>query len=186
MSKEIFEKQEDDSWKRIYRNGLLIIGIMLTSFGIYELPNIWTFKSSLIQIKGTLLTADTYTTNVTDRRGHSSRKSELIFYINESKQKYRFAENIGDNYVNDKYESILSGLKRADTVSVWIKKSEVEELEPKVFQIDNDKTTLLDFESVKTENSPITAFMLLFGLASIAGYFWSCYPDKFKKFLDIE
>ena len=160
MSREIFTKQ-DESWRKIYRIGLLICGIMLTAFGIYELPTIFTSRSSLTQIKGTLRRADTYITNVTDRRGHRSRKSELIFYLNERKQKYRFAENIGDSYVDEKYEKILRGLRHADTISVWVKKSKVDEYEPKVFQIDNDKTTLLDFESVKTENGAVTAFKLV-------------------------
>lgn len=186
MSKGIFEKQQENPRKKSYRKALLIGGIMLTSFGIYELPTIWTFKSSLIPIKGTLHTADIYTTNETDRRGHQSRKSELIFYLNESNQKYRFAENIGDKFVNKKYESILNGLKRADTISVWIKKSEAARLEPKVFQIDNEKTTLLEFESVKTENSSMTVFMLAMGLVLIAGYFWARYPDKFRQFTGMD
>ena len=185
MSKGIFIKQ-DESWRKIYRIGLLIFGIMLTSFGIYELQTIWTSKSSLTQIKGTLRAADTYVSKVTDRRGHSSQKSELIFYFNERKQKYYFVENIGDKFDDDKYERILSGLKRADTVSVWVKKSEVDKYEPKVFQIDSDKTTLLDFESVQTENSTLGAFMLVLGLGSIVGYFWSRYPDKFNKFFGFE
>jgi hypothetical protein len=186
MSKGIFDKQENDWWKRNYRNRILIFGIMLTSFGIYELQTIWTSKSSLTQIKGTLQAADTYVTNVTDRQGHSSRKSELIFYMNEHKRKYSFVENIGDSYVDEKYEKILSGLRRADTISVWVKKSEVDEYEPKVFQIDSDKTTLLDFESVQTENSTLAAFMLVLGLGSIAFYFWSRYPDKFNNFFGFE
>lgn len=185
MSRGIFRKQ-DEAWRKIYRNGLLIFGIMLTSFGINELPTIFTSKSSLTQIKGTLQAADTYVTTVTDRHGHSSQKSELIFYFNERKQKYYFVENIGDKYDDDKYETILSGLKRADTVSVWVKKSEVDEYEPNVFQIDSDKMTLLEFESVQTENSTLAAFMLVLGLGSIAGYFWSRYPDKFNKFFGFE
>jgi len=186
MSKGIFDKQENNWWKRNYRNRLLIIGIMMTSFGIYELPTIWTSKSNMTQIKGTLRAADTYVTTVTDRHGHSSQRSELIFYFIERKQKYYFMENIGNKYDNDKYETILSGLKSADTVSVWVKKSEVDEYEPKVFQIDSDKKTLLDFKSVQMENNTLAAFMLVLGFGSIAGYFWSRYPDKFKKILGIE
>lgn len=154
---------------------------MLTGFGIYQLPTILTFKSSLTQIKGTLRAADTYVTNVTDRRGHDSRKSELIFYINGRQQKFYFAENIGDECSNEKYEKILQGLKRAYTVTVWVRKSEVDEYEPEVFQIDNDNTTLLDFETVRTDKSPLTAFMLLLGLGSITAFLWFRFPDKFNK-----
>ena len=154
---------------------------MLTSFGIYQFPTILTFKSSLTQIKGTLRAADTYVTNVTDRRGHDSRKSELIFYINGRQQKFYFAENIDDEWSNTKYEKILQGLKRSDTVTVWVRKSVVNEYEPEVFQIDNDNTTLLDFETVRTEKSPLTAFMLLPGLGSITAFLWFRFPDKFNK-----
>lgn len=35
-------------------------------------------------------------------------------------------------------------------------------------------------------NYLLTAFMLVLGLGLIAGYFWSRYPDKFKKILGIE
>lgn len=157
---------------------------MLTGFGIYELPTIWTFKSNLTQIKGTLRAADTYVTNVTDRRGHDSRKSELIFYINGRQQKFYFVENIGDEWRDEKYEKILQGLKRADTVTVWVRKSEVDDYEPEVFQIDNERTTLLDFETVRTDKSPMTAFMLLLGLGSITAFLWFRFPDKFNKIFE--
>ncbi len=154
---------------------------MLTGFGIYQLPTIWTFKSNLTQIKGTLRAADTYVTNVTDRRGHDSRKSELIFYLNGRQQKFYFAENIGDEWRDEKCEKILQGLIRADTVTVWVRKSEVDDYEPEVFQIDNERTTLLDFETVRTDKSPMTTFMLLLGLGSITAFLLFRFPDKFNK-----
>ena len=175
------DKKKYDWGARNYQNRLLIFGIMLTGFGIYQLPTIWTFKSSLTQIKGTLRAADTYVTNVTDSRGHDSRKSELIFYISGRQQKFYFAENIGDEWRDEKYEKILEGLKRADSVTVWVRKSEVDDYEPEVFQIDNERTTLLDFETVRTDKSPMTAFMLLLGLVSITAFLWFRFPDKFNK-----
>ena len=156
---------------------------MLTGFGIYQLPTILTFKSNLTKIKGTLRVADTDVTNVTDRRGRESRKSELIFYINGRQQKFYIAENIEDEWRNEKYEKILQGLKRADTVTVWVRKSEVGEYEPEVFQIDSERTTLLDFETVRTAKSPITAYMLLLGLGSITAFLWLRFPEKLNKIL---
>lgn len=173
-------------WTRNYQIRLLTVGLILTGFGIYQLPTIWTFKSNLTQIKGTLRAADTYVSNVTDRRGHDSRKSELIFYINGRQQKYYLAENIGDEWLDKKYENILQGLKRADTIIVWVKKSEVDEYEPEVFQIDNDRTTLLDFETVRTEKAPLIVFMLLLGIGSITASLWFRFPDKFNKLLGIK
>jgi hypothetical protein len=180
----ILVKKKYDWRTRNYQNRLLMFGIMLTGFGIYQLPTIWTFKSNLTQIKGTLRAADTYVTNVTDRRGHDSRKSELIFYINGRQQKFYFVENIGDEWRDEKYEKILQGLKRADTVTVCVRKSEVDDYEPEVFQIDNERTTLLDFETVRTDKSPMTAFMLLLGLGSITAFLWFRFPDKFNKIFE--
>jgi hypothetical protein len=174
-------KKKLDWWTRNYQNSLLIFGLILTGFGIYQLPTIWTTKSNLTQIRGTIRAADSYVKTVTDRRGHNSQKSELIFYLNRRKQKFYLAENIGDKFCNENFETILQGLKRADTVIVWVRKSEVDEYEPEVFQIDNERETLLDFETVRTNTSPLTAFMLLLGLGSIIAFLWLRFPDKFNK-----
>jgi hypothetical protein len=174
---------KDSWWRRNYQNRLLILGLMLTGFGIYQLPTIFTFKSNLIQIKGTLRSADTYVKTVTDRLGHNSQKSELIFYINGRHQKYYFVENIGNEYSDDKYENILKGLKRADSVSVWVRKSEMNEYIPKVFQIDADQATLLDFETVRTDGSFVTLFMLILGLGAITVFFALRFPNKLRKLL---
>ncbi len=176
-------KKKYDWQTRNYQNRLLIFGIILTAFGIYQLPTILTFKSSLTEIKGTVREADTYVTNVTDRRGHESRKSELIFYINGRQQKFYFVENIGNEWRDEKYEKILQGLKRADTVTVWVKKTETESYAPEVFQIDSEKETLLDFETVRTDKGPVTAFMLLLGLGSITLFLWFRFPEKLNKIL---
>jgi hypothetical protein len=176
-------KKKYDWWTRNYQNWLLIFGIVLTGFGIYQLSTILTFKGSLTQIKGKLRAADTYVTNVIDRRGHDSRKSELIFYLDGRQQKFYFAENIGDEWRDDRYEKILQGLRSADTVTVWVKKNKINEYEPEVFQIDNEKETLLDFKTVRTDKSHLTAFMLLLGLGSITAFFWFRFPDWFNKML---
>lgn len=170
------------TYKEIYRIRILLFGIMLTGFAIYQLPTIWTFKSSLFPLHGTVKYADTYVTTVNDGRGHKSQKSELVFYLNEYNKKFCLVENIGNSFTNEEYQSILKGLRKADSVTVWVKKSDHQEFQPKVFQIDRDgKLTLLEFERVRTADSPLTAFMLVLGLGSIGFYFWTKYPEKFKK-----
>jgi hypothetical protein len=172
-----------DNWriKRRYQYRLLVFGIVLTGFGLYQLPTIFTFKSNLTQIKGTLRDADIYVTTGTNKYGNESRKSELIFYLTGLQQKFYLAEGIGDNRQNEKYKKILNGLRRADTIKVWVRKSEVSEYEPKVFQIDNEKGTLLDFETVRNDKRPMFGFILLLGLGSIAAFVRLCFPDRFNK-----
>ena len=147
---------------RHYEIRLLVFGLMLLSVGLYELPTIWTFKSSLTPVTGTLYSADVNVTTVSSK-GSKSQKSELIFYLNESPQKYSLVENIGSEYRNSEYEKILQGLRAAKRITIWIKTGDVDEDEPKVFQIDGDNFTLLDFETVRTEKTPIVIFLLTMG-----------------------
>jgi len=177
------EKMKEDNWyTRTYRNRLLIIGIMLTGIGFYQLPTVLTGKSSLSALKGTIRAVDTYVTTVSDRQGHNSQKSELIFYMNEFKQKYYLAENIGDSYTNEKYETIRQGLRQTDSVTVWVKKNEISVYEPKVFQIESDnRIILLEYESVISSKVPITLFLFFMGLGSIGAYLYLRFPDRVKK-----
>jgi len=174
--------KENDWYRKMMLNSLLIISIMLTGFGIYQLPAVLTGKSSLSPLKGTIRAVDTYVTTVTDRYGHKSQKSELIFYMNEFKQKYYLAENIGDSYTNDKYETIRQGLRQADSVTVSVQKNEVSEYEPTVFQIETDnKSILLEYESVISGEFQKTLMFFLFGLGLLGVYFYLRFPDSLKK-----
>ena len=174
--------KEDGWYRKMKLNRLLIFGILLTGFGFYQLPTLLTGKSSLSTLRGTIRSVDTYVITVTDRYGHNSQKSELIFYLNEFKQKYYLAENIGDSYSNDKYETIRQGLRQADSVTVWVKKNEISLYEPKVFQIESDnRIMLLKYESVISGDVPITLFLFFCGLGSIGAFFYLRFPDRVKR-----
>ena len=138
-------------------------------------------KSNLVPFTGTLRTADIYTSTVSDRRGHKSQKTELIFYLNEFDKKFSLVENIGQDYYSKDYGTLLRNLNKADNITVWVRNSEKDDYEPKVFQIDRDELTILDFDTVKFKNRCATAFMLFMGLGSIVLFTWFRYPGKLKK-----
>jgi hypothetical protein len=173
-----------DWWTRNYQNRLMIIGIMLTIFGIYELQDSFAIKSRLKGLKGTIRSADTYTETVTDRYGHSSQKCELIFYLNGYEKKFYLAHNIGDEYYDKEYENILQQINQADSITVWIRLQDIEDFQPKIFQITNGNEIILNFNDVRTEKSPVTLFMLIFGIGSIALFIYFRYPDKWKKIMN--
>ena len=105
----------------------MIFGLFITGIGIYQFSTLLTFKSQLTDIKGLLSSADTYVTTVTERRrGTKSQKSELIFYISGRQKKFRLVENIGSKYRNEEFEKIRKDLKRADSITVWVEKKEIE------------------------------------------------------------
>lgn len=176
--------RKNDSWSRYHRNRLLIFGLILIGFGIYHFSNLLTFKSQLTEIKGLLSSAETYVTTVTDRsRGSTSQKSELIFYFSGRQQKFRLVKNIGNAFRNEEFEKIKTDLMRADSITVWVKKTELDTYEPKIIQIDIDRKTILEFEKVRTKDSGLTLFLLFLGISSLTFYFWTQYPEKFEKLL---
>ena len=158
---------------------------MLLVFAVQQLVTIWTPKSSLIPLKGILQSCDTYVTPVssTSRYGYEakSQKAELIFYLNEHRKKFALMKNIGSDYRNEEYEDIKSKLTRADSVTVWVKKSEVSYWEPQVFQIETDRGTVLDFQTVRFKERPLTAFLLLMGLGCVIFPIYAFYPGLFSK-----
>lgn len=164
--------RKNENWSRYHRNNLLIFGLLVTGFGIYQFSTSLTFKSQLSEIKGVLSSADTYVTTVTERRrGTKSQKSELIFYISGRQNKFRLVENIGNDYRNEEFENIKRDLRQADSITVLVKKTEIEAYEPKVFQIDTERKTILQFEKVRTKDSGITLFLLFLGIGSLTFYF---------------
>ncbi len=176
--------RENDSWSRYHRNRILFFGLFAIGFGIYQFSTFLTFKSQLTEIKGVLSSADTYVTTVAERRrGIKSQKSELIFYISGRQQKFRLVENIGNNYRNEEFEMIKKDLKRADSITLWVKQTELATYEPKIFQIDTGRKTILEFEKVRTKDSGFTLFILFLGIGSLTFYFWTLYPEKIKKLL---
>lgn len=110
-----------------------------------------------------------------------SQKSELTFYVSDRKQIFKLIENIGNNYRNENFENIFNYLRRADSVSVWIKKSELQILEPKIFQINVDNKTLLPFEKVRTEKRGVFLITLFMGLSILIFSFLQFYPEKSRQ-----
>lgn len=162
----------------------MIFGIMLTIGGIYFLQDSMAIKSRLIELKGTICSADTYTETNTDRNGHSSQKSELIFYLNEHRKKFYMAHNIGDDYYDKEYERILKQINRAEFISVWIRPRDSDDFQPKIFQITSGGNIILDFDDVRTEKSTVTLFMLIIGLGSIAMFLYLRFPEKWRKIMN--
>ncbi len=164
---------------------LFLIGVVLLVFAVRQLTTIWTPKSSLIPLKGTLQSCDTYVTPVSSKNRYGyeakSQKAELIFYLNEHKKKFALKENIGIDYRGEDYENIKSKLNRAETVTVWVKKSELDYWEPQIFQIDTDRTTVLDFQTVRFKERPLTVFLLLMGLGCVIFPIYAFYPRFFSK-----
>ena len=173
--------KQPDGLTRIYQNGLLVLGIVLMAFAVNELWTIWTPKSSLISLDGTLSSSDISTTTVKDRKGHKSQKVELHFSLTGQDKRFLLFENVGQDYNSKKLSEIHSALKRSNNIKVWIRKNDNDDHQPKVFQIDNDRGTILEFESVKSENKILAAFMLVMGIGSIVLFTWFRYPEKLKK-----
>jgi hypothetical protein len=171
-------------WWRKYKNSLMNIVSMLIIICIYQIVNflvIWSDKSNLAQIKGTLQDADIKITNYVDSSNHLNKmkKYELIFHITGRQQKFYIGMDKSAELRNEKIEEILKGLNQAKTVTVWVDKSEINKYDPEVLQIDNELKTLLDFETAGAGYK--TQLILVLGVITIILVFRIVFPEKFKK-----
>jgi hypothetical protein len=165
---------------------LFLLGIFIIIFSLQQFAVTWTSKSSLMPLKGTLENCETYVTTVTSKSGHyfhyesKSQKSELIFYLYEFKKKFILSENIGSSHRNEEYEKIKSKLKAADSVTVWVKKSESDFWEPIVFQIDTDRGTALELDTVRFKDRHLKTLLFILGLGCILLPLYLLFPKLFK------
>ncbi|TKG92887.1 hypothetical protein EYV94_18105 [Puteibacter caeruleilacunae] len=168
---------------RDHENKLLAVGILCIIMSIvFIAPTAFTFKSSLVQLKGKLSNVDIHIDNVTSRNRYGgetkSRRATLVFSLSVLNKRFILMENIGQKYIHEKYNKIRRHLKNADEIIVWIKESEKEDKHPKIFQIDTDGKTVLSYDEVKSEKD--WEFLMLFftGLALIVSFVWKRYPEK--------
>jgi len=176
------ERKHKQNMERKY--SLLFAGILILSFGCYLLVNSFARKSDLVKINGTIRSAKTYIEKVEGRDGHKSQKSELIFYLNEHNKKFYFMRNIGSKYYDEEYEKIKRSLLNVDSVTVWVRSRNINDYEPKVFQISNNENVILSIEDVRTEASiPVISFVLL-GFSAIIFSLSLIFPEKRNKVLN--
>jgi len=160
--------KEDKEWNIYHEIRLLVLGIATILGALWIIsPTIFTFQSSLKPVEGELIYVNNIVENVSARSRYGykakSRKASLSFKITGANQIFRLHKNIGQNYYDEKFNKIESQLKKANTVSVWIKKSQIDDPEPKVFKIHANDNLVLAFKDVKTEHSWIFVFLLILG-----------------------
>ncbi len=147
--------------------------------GTYIIFPFLVFDSQLTKIKSTLRNSTTYVSTV-EAKGHQSQKSELIFYLNHYPNQFALRENIGGRFINERFEKINDILRNSENATVWIKKSQIDDFAPMIYQIDtNIESNIYNY---KSENSKALQFGLTFmviGLILLVG----CVIYKHAKFI---
>lgn len=186
----ILGKNPDPS-KRHYWWRLLAFGVACIIGAFYiNFQNLITNKNSLTELKGTTQISEVIVDNVSSRNriGYEakSRRVTLYFRLNEHQKLFKLVENIGQDYSHDEYNRISNLLKKSQSVGVWINQNELESSQPKVFQIDVNERTILDFGTVKSEHSGVFIFTLLLGVITTGFALYSRYPERTKKILGMD
>ncbi len=170
-------------WWRLF--GLGVAWIIVPFY--FNFQNLITNKKSLTQLEGTIRNSEVIVDNVSSRNhmGYeaNSRRATLYFSLNEYPKLFKLAENIGQDYSHDKYNRISNLLKESQSVVVWINQNELESNQPKIFQIDVNEQTIIDFSTVKYEHSGVFIFSLLLGIITTGFALYSRYPEQTKKIL---
>jgi hypothetical protein len=172
-----------------FKFALLLSGITATTIAILLFRTVFTFEFMLAPIKGTINNATTYITTETSRSRYGQerkgQKSELIFHLRGKTTQFQLRRNIGNAFIDEEYESILKELKLAHNVTVWVRKSELDETEPEIFQIEADNTIILPHETVRTENFFPAFLLLVFGLGALTTFSFISFPDRMRTLFKI-
>ena len=185
-SKASFLMQNTPERKKYYSNRMLAFGITIIVMVIYiNYDALITSKNSLKQLKGTIDYCDISIEEVTSKgrfgTQNKSNKATLRFTLEEYQKLFQLRENISKSIVHPEYNRILISLKEADSVSVWINESHYQNYQPKVFQIDTDDKTVLEFQTVRSEHFGISIVLLFFGLLMALLGLRIRFPERFKK-----
>lgn len=184
-------RYQDPERRSHYEWRILAFGITCIIGAFYiNYQNLITTKYSLTELKGTIQNSDVIVDNVSSRNrmGYEakSRRATLYFRLNEYQKLFKLVENIEQDYSHDDYERISKSLNNSKTTAVWISKSELNSPNPKVFQIDVNKQTILDFKTVKAEHSGIFILMLSLGMGMTGFALYSKYPERIQKILGVK
>lgn len=157
----------------------LFIGIIVIGVAVKDLGSSFISKSDLMAIKGTVRYVNMNYKIVTNSRTRQPNyMAHLTFYLNHAKKEFKLTEC---GKYSEKHIKIAKGLKQADSVAIWVRKSDIESYSPKVFGIDTDRKTLLSFKDVRTENGYFPVILLSIGLLCILYFFYLRYPEKMKE-----
>jgi hypothetical protein len=159
---------------------LLVLGIVLLGTYLFLTVKSRAPDSSLIPVSGQLRSAKTYVELVTDSHGHESHSSELVFFLDDGKQKYQLFENIAEASYDNTYEDYRKKLRYAERITVWIRDEEKDDWTPQVFQIKADDSILFSAEETRISESRFNLLFLVLGLLSIAGYIVDT-PNKIRE-----
>lgn len=173
--------------KEFYRNCLIVLGVVLFAGAFYlNLDYLIATQNNSSTVNGNLNTSEVIIEKVssTGRFGYKSKsqRATLLFSLKESDEFYLLRENIGQNYSSPKYNRIHRNLRRADNISILVRRSLFDSSKLIVFQIKADGITLLSFNEIKYKHSGIFVFLIFMSFISISFGLYLKYPDKLKNF----
>ncbi|KAB1154248.1 hypothetical protein F7018_14860 [Tenacibaculum aiptasiae] len=162
--------------KKIYSEKFLIFGIVNLLCGFYFFaPTLFTQKKSLTVESGQVENIEIFYRRVSSR-GAKSTKSELFIKVKNDSRNYYLMENISQKRRNETFEIIKKKLTISGGVKIWIKKTDINEYEPTIFQISDNKGNIL-FNVNQAKSHSKTGFIITF-LAGIFGVGVFVYQKK--------
>lgn len=163
------------------RQGLWL-GIVCFFCAIYFFaPTLLTSEASLIEQKGEVIYVKASYIPVESRRVKSI-KARLAIRLENDPKFYRIYKNIGNDRSYKLYENIERRLEKSGKASIWIRKNELNEITPTVFQIATGKGNILfDIDDVKSELRWLFPLSLFIGCVGIGVYIDYKFPHFFHR-----
>jgi hypothetical protein len=151
---------------------LVLLSCIFLAAAIVELSTFWIPPSSLATVKGTLLSASSDVTSEAmpgfrrwdppGKRAYASQKIVLAFTLKEYETTFILEKSIGTKPNDETYSRILDGLRQADSITVWIRRDEVNSPTTVALSIDTNKEPgLLEISTIRWQRTPLLAGLFL-------------------------
>lgn len=188
VGEKLIQRNDSDSFIQnvfksiIFRDIKLSLGLIIIGLGLFtQGPVVFTERSDLAEIKGTVELIDTGYEQIISRKGYRSVKSSLTIKFIDTDQHYIIYENIGRNILNERFERIKRKVRRSEKINVLVKESRFPESKLKVYEVSRGVGDVLySTEEAKQSAKALLLVHVFFGLILFLIY----YADKYEK-LDV-
>lgn len=162
---------------------ILVVGIMLTTFGLAIGWPVWLSQKDLVQVSGKLTSVQLTIRTVQSRKGAKSQLAQLSFSVEGNPTFFVLKKNIGNDWWDPEYERVKKNLEKSQVIFISISKNDLENPMPEVFEIANEKGVLVKFDSLVTEHRAVASLLLAAGLGFLMLWFYQKYPSLVDKLM---
>ena len=160
---------------------ILFSAIVLFVVSIDMFKTGFTSEAEITPVSGRVVSTTLFnTTTINSRTGQTMYQCNLAIALTGSNKEFKLTE---PSKHSEKLRNIRAGLRIGAKASVYVRKKDLAEIQPKIFRIDIEDKTLLKLGNVTNDNVYCWMFCILASLGALLLFVNLRYPHFVKKYL---